>query len=342
MPLQHQSTEESRYDAETLRKVTALAERLQRERQETLTAQQMEDIGAEVGLEAPFIRQALESVTAEPESLEVQTAPNVTMRKAIAAAWWAAGWTLPLMLLMMGSSLLSNKAGTLIGFFFGWAVYIAGGIILSGLVREAKATNAHVGENVPHSRADLIHALSALQARTGGPVQHRVVLSVAVASIHAVHTGDANDAVEQSYSEFRKWAEEISRAYGGQLLGAAGDGMAFMFPEEVAALRAARALQTGIPRFNVELNRLSQPFRLRCGLSAGQIGTVTGALHGPMHGPLVDRAAHLLQSAGPGDIVVGAELAAAGLVELGGLAPISAPGSDPVFSWQAAQRRMDG
>jgi len=50
---------EIRYDGDTLRKVTALAARLQHEQQETFTAEEIEAIGAEVGLQPALIRQAL-------------------------------------------------------------------------------------------------------------------------------------------------------------------------------------------------------------------------------------------------------------------------------------------
>ena len=55
MPMMHNAHEEEgerRYDPDTLRKVTALAARLQSEHQEKLTMRDMEQIGAEVGLEA--------------------------------------------------------------------------------------------------------------------------------------------------------------------------------------------------------------------------------------------------------------------------------------------------
>jgi hypothetical protein len=55
---------EARYDSETLRKVAALATKLQSRQAETLTAQEMEAIGAEVGLAPAFIRQALTHLTA--------------------------------------------------------------------------------------------------------------------------------------------------------------------------------------------------------------------------------------------------------------------------------------
>jgi hypothetical protein len=57
-------TDEIRYDPETLRKVIALAGKLQERHQETLTASQIESVGGEVGLDSQFIRQALAQLSA--------------------------------------------------------------------------------------------------------------------------------------------------------------------------------------------------------------------------------------------------------------------------------------
>lgn len=59
-----------RYDAATLKKVTALAEQLQRQHEETLSASQIELIGAEVGLEPHFVRRAIEQVGRTPAAAE--------------------------------------------------------------------------------------------------------------------------------------------------------------------------------------------------------------------------------------------------------------------------------
>lgn len=333
--LQQQLSEEPRYDAETLRKVTALAHRLQHERQETLTAREMEVIGAEVGLESPFIRQALERVTAQHPVARTESAPNVTMRKAIAAAWWAAAWTIPFLLLFLCGSMFGEKAGALCGFFSGWGIYLAGGIILNGLVGEGNAQPATTMEDAPHSRAELLNALTTLPGMSAGSKnQRQTILGVAVAGHEAL---TAEPAAEHAFAQLWGWVDEIARAYGGELVSSASEGVAFVFTEDAAALRAARALQTGIPRFNMERNRLSQPFRLRCGLSAGE-QAVSGVAP---QAALLDRAALHQKHAEPGDIVLGVELAAPGLVELGGLAPIAGVGGEPAFSWQAAQRRMN-
>ena len=104
MQLQHtdaRSDAERRYDTETLSKVVGLAERLQREKDDRLSAREIETIGAEVGLEPSFIQQALAQLTRK----EVRQEPRPIRRndlKAIVAGWWAAGWAVPMTTLMLG------------------------------------------------------------------------------------------------------------------------------------------------------------------------------------------------------------------------------------------------
>ena len=344
MPLvSQQTTEEPRYDAETLRKVTALAQRLQAQDRETLTAQEMEQIGAEVGLNPNFMRKALAQVTATARQIEV---PPVKVTKptlhALMAAWWAAGWTLPFLLMM--ADFRVHPGEKFPGFFFlGWGIYLGVGVFFSKIYNtpevEAEAALAPPQPQQNVSRAALLDALFTIQGALDGQKQHYSFLSVDVAGSSGMKHGEQELAVEYSFLQLQNWLEETVRAYGGELHSAAGDGMMCIFNNDAAALRAARALQAGLPQFNVERNRLSQPFRLRCGVSAGDVALDRNTPFSRQHSPVIDRAANLQKSAQPGDIVVSSELAAAGLVELGGLAPLPNPvQNEPAFSWRAAQR----
>ncbi len=131
MRLQHQEEQpnsslgpsyldEPRYDTETVRKVAALAQKLQSRHEETLTAREIEAAGAEVGLRPEFVRDALRRLAGEPAttaSVPPATArtvgPNLTvdpvaltsastppqqdsrhhMWTVLKKVWWATGWT---------------------------------------------------------------------------------------------------------------------------------------------------------------------------------------------------------------------------------------------------------
>jgi class 3 adenylate cyclase len=134
----------------------------------------------------------------------------------------------------------------------------------------------------------------------------------------------------------RSWVEGTVRANGGEMQSAAGDGVMCVFPAEAGAVRAARQLQEGIPPFNGEQNRLPVPFRIRFGVSAGEVAIDAGVPLGHLHSPVIDRAAALQKRAQPGDILVGSEVTAAALLELGSVAPFPEPvAGEPAFSWRA-------
>lgn len=112
MTLQHQTSVEPRYDAETLRKVAALAQRLQSDRQETLSVHEMEKIGAEVGLKPVFIRKALGRLTTEWHRASNLVAATPHLLKAIVSAWWAAGWMLPFILPFDVDAIACRRTGS--------------------------------------------------------------------------------------------------------------------------------------------------------------------------------------------------------------------------------------
>jgi len=109
-----------------------------------------------------------------------------------------------------------------------------------------------------------------------------------------------------------------------------------IFPTDAEAVRAARRLQEEMPQFNSTLNRMPAPFRIRCGLSAGEVAIEDGTPIGHLQSPIIDRAAVFQKGAEPGDIVVGVEMAGAALAELRQLSPLPEPmHGETVFSWRA-------
>lgn len=76
-----------RYDAETQQKIIALASRLQQERDQTLTAEQLAAAGSEVGLEPAFVREAVARLDAAqeretlPRPITARTTTQATVRR---------------------------------------------------------------------------------------------------------------------------------------------------------------------------------------------------------------------------------------------------------------------
>lgn len=348
--LQHEPQHEPRYDAETLHKVTALAQQLKARQQETLTAREIETIGEEVGLERRFMQEALAQVTTPASRASQASALERSHRlKAFMSAWWAAGWTVPLML-VTATGRLGDLAAVF--FFMGWAIYIGGGILLSMLSKSPEEVQEPARHALPAqhstgpperriSRADLLDALFAIQQALELHKQHRAFLSLDVVGSSAMKAGADPLSVEHSFGQFRAWVEETVRGHGGEMQSAAGDGMMCVFRDEASAIRAARELQDRIELFNMERNRLPAPFQVRCGVTAGAVALEPGMPIGHLNSPVLDRAAAFQKRAQPGDIVLGSEVAAAGLVELGGVAALpELVNGERVFSWKAARGQV--
>lgn len=329
---------ERRYDQETLRKVTSLAQRLQDQHQDTLSAQEIEAAGAEVGLAPEFIRQALARITPTPAKTVPVTAvapatrvstPTGKKRKALVAAWWSAAWVLPLLAIWWGRLVSEGNSG-IFGFFLGLATYIGVGVYFSITAGETEPAAPR-----SHSRTDLLLALHSLERQLEASKVRRTFLSIDVAGSFQMREGEADLAVEYSFERFGAWARGIVEACNGVFYATPGDGAVGAFRDDAGALRAARLLQEGIGRFNVEQNRLSRPFRVRCGVNAGDVTLEGDTPLGHGSNPVVNQAAALQRQAVPGDIVVSESVAAAALVELGSLSRLpEAVSGQPAFSWR--------
>jgi class 3 adenylate cyclase len=207
----------------------------------------------------------------------------------------------------------------------------------SARVREYQLTISSAKE--PITRPGLLNLLFTLQRRLEGQKQRRTFLSVDVVGSSEMKRSANELAVEHSFGQYRAWVEEVVRAQGGEMQSAAGDGVMAIFPSDASAVRTARHLQEELACCNQTHNRLPLPFRIRCGVSAGEVAMEEGTPLGHLQSPVIDRAAALQKRAVPGDIIVSQEVAGAALVELGTLAPLAEPiAGEPAFSWKAGGR----
>lgn len=185
------------------------------------------------------------------------------------------------------------------------------------------------------SREELLDLLFELYRRLEAQKEHCAFLSVDVVHNSEMKRAGTPLATEYSFGQFQRWVVEVVQRWGGEIQSAAGDGMMGLFPSAAEALRAARQLQEGIARFNAEHNRLPHPFRIRCGVSAGEVAVGGGEAIGQLHSAIIDRAAALQKRAEPAGILVSGEVAAAALIELGPMAPHGEPiGGEPAFEWK--------
>lgn len=363
---------ERRYSRETLQKVVELAARLQEEGQEELSVGEIEAIAAEVGLEPVFVRQALAQITAEQPVVQKQTPQRAFWLMVNTLAFPLVWGTLAFLFRSIPSlsaffTLVAPfPLAMLLGFFSGhkkvsfWAAALLLWVLIPARVEVlplalfgwplagclakwgASLRQEYFPIPVPGSfqeqeisRPDLLKLLFALQSRLAAQKQHQAFLSVDVVNSSEMKRSACELAVEHSFHQFRSWLERIIQKHGGEVHSAAGDGVMSMFPKDEAALRAAQELQQELPQFNGTQNRLPLPFRLRCGVSAGEVAIPPGLPLGHLQSPVIDRAAALQKQAQPGTILIGEEVAAA-LPEAGSLSHLAEPvDGETAFSYPA-------
>jgi hypothetical protein len=320
--------EAPRYDAETLRKVTALAHELQESDRERLTAEQIEGIGEEIGLGRAFVRQALRQLTQDPPG--VPGVRNWGLGVPAPARVWSAWaiWSLIIGLL----ALRVPDAAALAA--LAWAPVAALSAWLS------RRTGGRRGDTTASERSSspLLEMLIAVQRQVDEQEHRRTFLSIDVVGAAQMRRDSSASLTDVSCAALERWIEEVVRHCGGECTGTPDTGLVCVFPVDAGAVSAARQLQEGIGRFNSDRNRLSAPFRLRCGLTTGLV-PADAAAGDTLRAAFVERAVEVRSRAEPGDIVVTADLAAAALVELGTLAPLTREaGAAPLFSWRAGWR----
>lgn len=158
----------------------------------------------------------------------------------------------------------------------------------------------------------------------------RAYLSVDVADLDSLRQSATLAAVDYSFGQLRAWTEAIVHICGGSVHHDAAVGLLASFPTDAQAARAARLMQERVSEFNHALNRLPVPFRLRCGLSAGEGANAANSA-------ARERSQSLLRTAKAGDTLVGSEMGAAILSEMGPVAPASSVGVADAFVWRPEQ-----
>ncbi|MGQ9699259.1 MAG: adenylate/guanylate cyclase domain-containing protein [Armatimonadota bacterium] len=365
---------ERRYDSATLRKVVNLATRLQNRREEMLTEAQIEAIGAEIGLEREFVREALVRVGGTSrkriaDRLKLSKVSSLTLAFVLPLAWSLAAlvtkgdpeWML--FTTLVAPVLLCGYLGYLTGkeelaglpamelilllspvvwpFSF---LYLGVGLPMANFLGRlgARIRREHLSElagrqNV--SRQELLRQLFEVQSQLMNQRVRKAFLSVdVVGSSEMMRRGPELEA-EYSFNQFRAWVEAIVRANNGTVRSAAGDGVMAQFDDDADAVRAAKQIQMSLPQSNAAHNLLPTPFRVRCGVSAGEVPVEDGLELGNVQSSAVYRAAVMQKRAEPGDIVVSSEVAPTALLEPRHIAPVPGPDEQSeAYSWHAGQR----
>lgn len=127
------------------------------------------------------------------------------------------------------------------------------------------------------------------------------VVSVDVARSTAMKTDQDPLVVEWSFREYHNLLAECATSVGGQVLSTSGDGAILTFSNCLDAVVAAKDVQTRMSWFNLRVNRLDSPFRLRIGIHSDE---VQGDLNDVQFTHVIDIAAHIQNHAPVGGILI--------------------------------------
>lgn len=292
-----------RYDPKIAEEAIALAARLQDEQQGQqgrMSRAQVQAIADEMGIEPQFVADALAKMEAKsvPVTKPPRKRPSAT-KPISAGLWWATAWILTPLAVVL------NAPDKIIGVFA--LLYVGLGIVFSILGaqrrKESQVQTTDTASTV--SREALLEKLFEVQSQLEAGKVSRAFLSVDVAGSSEMKRSASELAAEHSFGQYRKWVEERVRAEGGQIHSAAGDGIMCVFDTEAQALQTANLLLADLPRFNEQQNRLSQPFRIRCGVNVGMLAAPADVPIGSWQSSVIDRAAALQKQAAPNTVVVG-------------------------------------
>jgi class 3 adenylate cyclase len=246
---------------------------------------------------------------------------NVGMSKSL--IWWVSGW-LPIAIVPL--YVLVNKIQDI---NYVWTIipvfgYIATGIVLSFLEKQKReqekpsmvqkkssmvsAQNAQLKSGSGVSRQELLAQLFTLQEELEAATVHRAFLSIDVVGSSEMKKNNTNLAIEYSFGEYQLWVKQIVESQNGKFQSAAGDGVMCVFTNDQDAIRAGNLLLEDLPRFNATQNKCNTPFKIRCGVNAGEVVMDESGSIGSLQSSVLDYAAALQKQAAPNSLALSESL----------------------------------
>lgn len=226
---------------------------------------------------------------------------TIWMVFALCAALFAAAWV---QVLVWPESLAVGESAT------GWSLWqrvVVGQLINTAVTSLPIWAGAMAGyywgyldreRRLAHNDKQLLmEELTRLRSRLSQGVRHTCFLVVDVVGSTRMKEHADPLAIEYSFTEYQRYVASIVIACGGAVHSTAGDGAIASFPDPDSALEAGRQLQERLGDFNRSRNTLTDSFRLRVGIHAGE-------MTGSTYSHVIDVAAHVESACPPGSVAI--------------------------------------
>jgi class 3 adenylate cyclase len=133
-------------------------------------------------------------------------------------------------------------------------------------------------------------------------------LSVDVVGSTEMKVGEMDTAVAASFQAYEELLRKIFEQYGAWKQAWTPDGVMVCFLDRDLAVSAAQRVLQSLERFNESENQLRIPFRVRCGLSEGEVAIYEDSKLEKVADHVIDVAGHMQKQGRPNVLWVPAEV----------------------------------
>jgi class 3 adenylate cyclase len=176
------------------------------------------------------------------------------------------------------------------------------GISVSSTLLALAAVNAKAMEKIQRRYARVGHRLEM--------TKHRwcVFLSIGVVDAIEMKQGADPEAVSRSFKAYEAMLEEDFRLTGAWKEAWTPEGVMVCYQDVGHALDAAQRVLKGLESFNTNLNELSQPFRVCCGMNEGEVAIFEDSKLQKVSDRVIDVAGHMQKHARPNTLWLSSEV----------------------------------
>lgn len=138
--------------------------------------------------------------------------------------------------------------------------------------------------------------------------QDLTFVSLDIAGSTTMKAGEDPFVIEHAFVEYRKLVERIIGRHNVYKAAWTPDGQMFAFRSPDGAVKASIETLSALPKFNKEVSKMKQPFRLRAGANCGIVSTDDATPMEQVSDESIDVAGHLQKHCDPGDLWISKEL----------------------------------
>jgi len=162
------------------------------------------------------------------------------------------------------------------------------------------------------SREQLLKQYRAIEKRLQGAQKRRVaLLNMDVVGSTKMKTGETPTAIAASFQAYEELLRRVFRKNKAWKQSWTPDGVLICFRETQKAVRSAQQVLGTLPQFNSTENRLRMPFRVRCGVTEGELALFDDTNLSTFSDPVIDTAGKLQHEARANALCVAEEVASA-------------------------------